>query len=183
MHKDKYYTHIDEMPLYNWRKCQEHGEFEYCRKDFEKPEPTIKARRWVKWVTSLFVKRKDVKFEFTEEQDARAWVLIYDSYLAEFGLGNEYKEILNLKKKIALINCDLALGAPKALQNKRTIFELRLRDIMEAPKDGGGMDSCITAIENWTKRGLDQRNTTVKRFYKILDDYQVWVLAQRKPTK
>ena len=75
-----YYEGIDELPLYNWIKCTSND---------------------LKFV------RKDKKG--TEQEDIEAWERIYDSYIAEYGLNEVYKKLLNAMKKKALLEVDYIL--------------------------------------------------------------------------
>ena len=72
-----YYEGIEELPLFNWIKCTS-NDLTYVRKD-----------------------KKG-----TEQEDIEAWERIYDSYIAEYGLNEVYKKLLNAMKKKALLEVD-----------------------------------------------------------------------------
>ena len=101
--KENYYYDIDEMPLFNWRKCQEKQDYKYTRKDIKKG---------------------------TEEEDLKAWDIIYDSYLSEFGLGSEYERILEIKTRIAELQCNLVIEDDRFLLNEIKRLERELNDIL-----------------------------------------------------
>lgn len=152
MRTQLYFNSIDEMPLYNWRKCQL-GEYEYTRKTDEG----------------------------NSEDDVKAWSDIYDSFLKEFGLNESYKDILNLKRRIAIIECDLILGAPKSLENQKVLLELELEEIINRKSDGD-MDTVIIHIERWRKIEVNEHTTTVRKFYKLLGEYEKYVQEMRTKT-
>ena len=66
----EYWNSIDEMPLYNWIKCNK-GNIEFTRKS----------------------KRG------TKIQDYINWKLIYNEYLKDFGFDVRYKKYLEAKNK------------------------------------------------------------------------------------
>lgn len=180
----RYFSSIDDMNLHAWRRCQEKGEYHYCRIALKEKEAKPERRKWWAIVVFLFswffVKTKEPDiFEYTEQKDMDAWLIIYDSFLKEFGIGEDYKEILSLKKQIAMVECDIAMGGARALQNKITILKLRLNDIMTRPSEGS-MDTAIDALEQKRKMDIDEHTISVRKFYSLLNEYRKWVLSQRK---
>ena len=69
--KDVYFNSIDELPVWNWWKIQETGDLIYLRKDGR-----------------LEAKRGTVKM----------WTEIHDEYLEEYGMTDEFKRNLRLKR-------------------------------------------------------------------------------------
>ena len=87
---DKYGS-IDDLPMYNWKKIHDTDE--------------------LKW---LFVNKQEI--ENNDLLEAR-WAAIYDEYLNEFGLSDEYKEILNVKRKIANLQADYIIKGDRLMLN------------------------------------------------------------------
>ena len=144
MSEELYYLSIDDMPLYNWRKCQEKEEFNYCRKNLKLG---------------------------TVKNDLEAWEKIYDSYIAEFGLGKEYKRILELRLEIANLQCDFVISGTNFIRNQIKRLERELQEIMEMPVESD-TDTILNHLRKWIGSWLNQREITVRDFYKLLRDYQ-----------
>jgi hypothetical protein len=142
-----YFNSIDDMPLYNWRKCQEKGEYIYTRKN---------------------------ELEGTEEGDAKAWLNLYDGFLVEFGVNESYKEVLGIRQKIAILQCDIICGAAAQLNNQIMLLELRLEEILGRKVDSD-MDSIIIHLERWRGIEVNEHKTSVRKFYKLLREYEKYV--------
>ena len=142
---NNYYNSIEEMPLYNWRKCQEHGELFYCRKDLTK-----KAGRKV-----------------NEKLDNEAWDEIYDTFLLEFGLGKDMIRIFELRLEIAELECDLVITENRFLINQIERLKQELKDLIEKPVEND-MDDIINYIEMWRK--IEINENTVQYIDKQLDE-------------
>jgi hypothetical protein len=132
------------MPLSNWRRCQERGELIYTRKDIEAGD---------------------------DAGDVKAWEQIYDSYLLEFGLGKEYERILELRTDIALLECDLVIEEDNFIRNKIKRLERELKEILDRPVEID-TDGVLIALENWRGFSIDEDNTTVRKFYKLMIAYK-----------
>jgi hypothetical protein len=131
------------MPMFNWRRCLEHGQLEYCRKNLDEGE---------------------------EKDDEKSYELIYDSYLKEFGLGKEYENLLELKREKALLECDFVLTDDRFILNRIRQIEFELED-MAQDKHGMDMDTVIIYIEKWRGFEINEHTITVKKFYKLLNAY------------
>ena len=177
MQDANYFLDITTMPLFNWRKCQEHNSYEFCRI----PPKNLSgwdARSWFDWVVRRFYK-KPKPFEYTEETDAKAWATIYDSFLKEFGLGDDYERVIELTRKIAIYECDLVIEDDNFLINKVNILKAELKKLLDKP-NGIDMDTCIDYIEKWRKMPLNEHETSVQKFYKLLRDYKAAMIKQAK---
>lgn len=132
------------MPLYNWRKCQEREELQYCRKDLEVG---------------------------SDKEDAEAWDVVYDTFLGEFGLGKDYERILEIQIELAELRCDFIIEDDPFLKNMIKRLEHELQELMDRPVEND-MDAVIIHIENWRKIEVNEHTTTVRKFYKLLREYQ-----------
>ena len=159
-----YYKSIDEMPLFNWRKCQEQGLLMFSRIE---GKTVVNARKWVVWLLSFVYKRG----KFTTENDLKAWEKIYDSYLAEFGLGDDYEYLLDLKQRITEVNLDIAISGDKFLLNKSRRLQEELDEFIARPSEGD-TDTAIVYLSKWLGYNLNQKEVTVREFYKMLRDYK-----------
>ena len=147
-----YYDDIEDFPLYNWRKIQEQNLFKFVRKDVDSG---------------------------TVKNDKKFWVKIQDSFLKEFGLTKEYERILELQIEIAELECDLVINDTPFLQNKIRHLNQELEDL----RNRGGesdMDETIHYIESWRKIEINERTTTVRKFFKLLRTYKKEVAQSKK---
>ena len=94
----KYYDSIDEIPLFNWWKIRD-GEYKYARIDLD---------------------------HGSREQDVKAFIRINDSYMAEFGLDTEMERVIELKREIAIMQCDFVTSGDNFLRNNIRRLELEL---------------------------------------------------------
>ena len=76
---EKYWGSIDEMPLYNWIKCN-NGHLEYVRNG-----------------------------RGNKANDVINWMRLYNEYLATFGLDKRYKKYLEVKRKKALLQAEYVI--------------------------------------------------------------------------
>lgn len=149
-----YYGDIDEMPLYNWRKCNE-GKVHYTRKNLEKG---------------------------TKKRDHEQWEKTYDSYLAEFGLGQDYARYYELKIELAVIQCEFVETDDRFLLNRIKQLEHEIKELLER-EPGADTDTAIVHLSKWMGSLIDQKKVTVRMFYKMLNEQQKEAEALKKKMK
>ena len=135
-----YVINIDECMVYNWRKCQE-GDLKYTRKDISKGD---------------------------KDSDALAYDMIYDSYLKKFGLGKNFERVLELKKEIALLQCDLVIDSNNSLKNIIRRYKKELEDILNKPSDGD-LTTVLIHVSKWMGSPVREKETTVLELYSMLE--------------
>lgn len=137
---ENYLVNIDECFVYNWRKCQE-GDLSYTRKDRNKG---------------------------TEEEDIKAFELIQDSYYDVFGLGKQYLEVLELKKDIALAECELVITSDNFIKNEIKRLKRELNNIL-TQSEGGDLSETLVHVSKWMGSQVKEKETTVLELYKMLE--------------
>jgi len=150
-----YYTNIDDFPMYNWRKIQEKSLINFTRKDITKG---------------------------TSKEDKAHWILIQDSFLAEFGLHKDYERILQLQIEIAELECDLVIDDNTFLQNRIRHLNSEIEEIRNRGTESD-MDETIHYIETWRKIEVNEKTTSVRKFYKLLRTYKKESDKNKKSTK
>ena len=105
----EYWSSIDEMPLYNWIKCN-NGKLEFTR-----------------------ITKKGNKV-----QDYIHWKRLYNEYLTEFGLDTRYKKYLDAQKKKALLQSEYVITKERFKLTEIEIQEQRIKDL-EVHFAGGGL--------------------------------------------
>ena len=150
----KHYNNISEMPVYNWRMCNE-GNPEYTRLDINKG---------------------------TMQEDSAAWDSVYDSYITKFGLGKEYLRVLEIRKDVALLQCDLVITDDKFLNNKIKRLNRELDEILSKPVEGD-VTSCVIHLSKWCGYRVNEKEVTVLEFYTMLQEYKKEIEAQKEHGK
>lgn len=148
----QYYSGIDEMPLFNWRKCQEKGDYKYARISIENGSDLL---------------------------DEFSWKIIYDTYLEEFGFTSTYVRIMELQHEIAELQCDFIIQDRRFILNKIKMLEGELSELVERPNESD-MDQAITYISKWLGFRINPKETTVREFFKYVRDYEKEVEAMKK---
>lgn len=135
-----YYDSIDEISMYNWRKCIS-GDKRYTRINIEIGD---------------------------EKQDLDAWKRIYDTYLSLFGLSKQYKEYLSKQSAYIRALKKYAISGDDFDKNDVNVLRAEL-DKMERDFSGDGsssLDDVIVYVSKWLGGGfIDEKKTTVRQFY------------------
>jgi len=139
----EYYSDIEDFSMYNWRKIQEKGLIKYTRKDIENG---------------------------TLKQDRQYWVKIQDSFLDEFGLSKDQARIIELQIEIAELECDLVIEDDAFLENKIRHLNTDIKEIRDRGT-GGDLDDTIHYLETWRKIEINEKTTSVRKFYKMYRTY------------
>jgi len=136
------YSSIDDLPMYNWKKIHDTDE--------------------LKW---LFVGK--VKCENTIELE-KLWGNIYDEYLGEFGLSQDYKDILNVKRKIANLQADYIIKGDRILLNYINIEENALQSLYDSNKGGSTFRDSLVHLEKMQGIKINTKTITVADYYNYL---------------
>lgn len=134
---------FDSIILFNWWKIQE-GEYKYTRLDLN---------------------------DGNDELDDEAYCIINDEYLEEFGLGDDFERVLELRTQIALLQCDFVINDDNYLRNKIRTLQNELKEIMERPIDFD-RDAVLIQLEKWMGFKLDEKEIKARKFYKIVNEYK-----------
>jgi len=149
-----YYTHIEDLPLRNWRKITEKGDLTYTRLD-----PN----------------------EGTRKEDFNHAEIIQDSFLGEFGFSAEQQRIFELQADIALLECDLVITDDNFLKNKIKRLRRELEELQG--RNGSDFDEVIHYIEVWRRIEVNEATMTTKKFFKLLETYKKEVEKSKKALK
>ncbi len=138
----KKYSSIDDLPMYNWKKIHDTNE--------------------LKW---LFVTKQEVE---NNELLEKRWALIYDEYLNEFGLSDEYKEILNVKRKIANLQADYIIKGDRVILNFINIEKNALESLYDTSKKGSSFRESLVHLEKMQGIKINTKQITVADYYNYL---------------
>lgn len=150
-----YFDSIDDFVLARWWKCTD-GDLRYTRVNIN---------------------------EGSEANDWEAWCKIHDSYLNEFGISGEAKVVFELRKRIALLQCDLVIENNDFLRNEVRRLTAELLDILNRTSiDGAELtrDGLVIHLEKWIGFRLNEDEMTTRKFYSIVREYEREVIAMKK---
>ena len=149
MLNSNYYDSIDEMLLFNWRRCQEKGEYVFMRRNMDEEDGR----------------------KVSEEKDLIAWEKVYGEYIDEFGWGKFFERVWELKEQIALAKCDYIIENRRYLLNEVNSLQAELDELLNREVDGD-MDTCIIHLSRWMTYRINDRETTVREFFKMLNEFE-----------
>jgi hypothetical protein len=139
------FSSIDDLPQWNWVQIHRTGNLAY-----------------IKQLDSY--RKLDVDNSLTFEQ---IWLEIYDEYLEEFGLSNEYKEILERKKQIARMKNEFILTDNRSLLNFIKIEELELENSFDK-SETIGFEGVVVGIEKLQGIKIETKKITVYEYNNYL---------------
>lgn len=139
-----YYSSIDEMPIYNWFKCNK-GELKYVVKEGK---------------------------EVDEIKCHEAFKAIYDEYLKTFGVGDRYEEYLKVQLRITEYNCDFVITGNRKILNKIDQLEERLRNMEMNNGESATPEKVIMYLSKWLGFHIPQKETTVSEYFTWIEEYR-----------
>ena len=146
MQKD-YFNSIDNLPIWNWWKIAESGNLIYLQKleDYDgKEDYTMKA------------------FEL--------WNKLQDEYLDEFGITDEFRQMLTLKKKWIKAKTDFLVTGERFKLTEIDIIEAQISETMTTKVNVKKEDSMIM-LEQKLSFPLDEKKLSVKKYYNYINHF------------
>lgn len=141
-----YYRGIDELPIYNWFKINQTNDLTYLLK--EKHEVN---------------KRQLPVLE-------RAFDKIYREYIDTFGVPEQLREILILKRDIRVLEIDIVLTGDFSLQTFIDIKRRELEQLLQKPKEEKVSINDVKAyVEKYMGFRINERECTVKDYYTYVE--------------
>lgn len=146
--KEKFYTSIDELPIYNWFK--------------------IKSENNLKWL------QKGSDYLLTKKNTQKAiaiFDLIQDEFIKSFGINEEYKYVLEKQRDLLILKSDLILQEDTSLLTFIEIAEKELELISSDDKQSpNGINDGKVNIEKYLGFKIDLKTTTVLEYYSYVED-------------
>ena len=143
-----YYLDIEDMPIYNWKKCR-NGQLEYTRIDLSKGN---------------------------EAKDSKAWEAVYDTYIKAFGFGKEFNNYLKLQQRRIRKLREFAINGDRFIWNEIEQLNNELRSIQKKFDGKDSIDDSIIYVSKWMGGMIDEKKVTVKQFYtaqmKMIEEYE-----------
>jgi hypothetical protein len=132
------------MPLDNWIRITEDGEYKYMCKDPEN------------------VKGVDL---------AEAWYNLNDEYIQRYGLSSLYTRLLKKMKEKALLELNYVTSRDRFKLTEISLAEEELRSMMSNRGEGIGIREALIHLSKYMGFRLDPRQITVSEFFNIRDKH------------
>ena len=142
MNDKKYYIYLDELPIWNWHKIANTGNLIYLHKDND--------------------------YSKTDYSLVEIWDKLQDEYLEEFGITNEFRAMLVLKKRWINIKSNFLLTGDRFLLNELDEIEIDLKDTSES-KVISDKDDTLIMMEQQMGFPIDEKKMSVKKYYKTIN--------------
>ena len=139
---EKYYLNIEDMPLYNWHKCI-NGDYYYVRKDEKQndlPECEIAFKK------------------------------VYESYMNIFGIDKNYKQQIEVVKKIALLQCEYLITKDEFKLTQIEVENAKLEMTKTNDSSNVTLQTTLIYLSKWVGYRLDWRQVSVYEYYTLLEE-------------
>tara|TARA_R110000868_G_scaffold35798_1_gene127838 strand:- start:9173 stop:9670 length:498 start_codon:yes stop_codon:yes gene_type:complete len=139
----KVFDSIDSLPIYNWWQIHKAHDFT--------------------WLYSI--KRRKVG-KYTRTALQTKWGVVYDGYIARFGLSEDYLKLIEKKKEIAALKVERMETGSKALNTFIKIAELELNEMQKGDgREEVDFYESKSHVEKQLGFALDPMKISVSEFY------------------
>lgn len=138
----EYWDSIDDMPLFNWLKCNE-GDLKYARKHGKG----------------------------TAENDRETWLKLYNEYLSEFGINKKYEKYLIACKKRAKLQAEWVITRIKFKITEIEIQNAKIKSLELYFGEGQDVDVILIWVGKFLGYKVSKKETTVKEYFTLLKEY------------
>ena len=143
------------MPVWNWNKIHETGELKYLIKP--------------SFIQSLVRQHPNYKVmpDKNNEETAALWIDLYQQYIDEFGVNDNYKRYMQKKQQLnAKINEYIQSG-DKFKLNKINILEIDIKGMVDE-KEPQKFGEVVAGVEKFFGFQIDPKVLTVEKYYNYL---------------
>ena len=139
----KYYTELDDTPLYVWEKVLE-GNYNFMRKE-----------------------RK----EKSTNDDVIAFYILYDKYLRKYGLSKQHQKYMDKLHDIVLLKLEYLETGNKFKLTQIEISQAQLKDLK--PKENGlTIGQQVIVLSKWMGQWIDKKKITVTEYKDLIAEYE-----------
>jgi len=139
-----YYVNIEEMPLYNWEKCQD-GDLTFIRKDI---------------------------LLGSEEQDFKAWELLQYDYMERFGVSTKHARFSILQRDLLVLKLEKIIGEDRFIDSKIDDLQDEIKSFFSSNvQERNIMDKTLIHLNKEYNCGLDKKKISVFHFYLMIEEY------------
>ena len=150
MRFSRVYDNIDNLPIWNFNKVKETQDLKY-----------------------LFIS-KSILNRFYNKKLLKIWENILNQFFKEFGISEEYLNELNEERKILIMICDRWIEGDRSIETfiDKKKYELSLKNKNKKELKMGIQLSILSKYQTYR---IDEKETTVKVFYSILENYKQYI--------
>lgn len=139
----KYYTELDDTPLYVWEKVLE-GNYNFMRKE---------------------------RNEKSTNDDVIAFYKLYDKYLKKYGLSKQHQKYMDKLHDIVLLKLEYLETGNKFKLTQIEISQAQLKDLK--PKEGGlTIGQQVIVLSKWMGQWIDKKKITVTEYKDLISEYE-----------
>ena len=143
--KKDYFNSIDELPIWNWWRIAESGNLIYLHKgNYDKEDYTYKAYL--------------------------LWNKLQNEYLDEFGITEEFRQILELKKKWISKKTEFLLTGERFKLTEIDMIEAEISET-SSTKTANKKEDSIIILERKLGFPLDDKILSVKKYYNYINHF------------
>jgi hypothetical protein len=141
---NSYYASIEEMPLYNWEKCQ-NGDLTYCRVNND---------------------------ETSDALDHKAWEILNYEYMEVFGISRHHRKYLELQKRKTLLELELIETGNRFLKNKIRQTTDEINNVFKEDK-GNVMtyDASLVYLSKFMGFKLNKKTISTLEYFTMIKEY------------
>jgi len=140
----EYFNSIEELPIWNWWKIAETGNLIYLHKDSDYKE--------------------------NDYSIVKIWDALQDEYLNEFGITEDFREMLSLKKKWIIKKSEYLLTGDRFILNDIDRIESEI-DSSTSNISMVKKDDTVIMLEEKLSFPLDPKKMSVKKYYSYINYY------------
>lgn len=138
--QDKYFTSIEDLPVYNWWKLHEKNDF----KQVLRTQKDKIDKRVVEVVKEL-----------------------QNEFISTFGIDANYAQYLRKQIQIELMKIQVIKTGDRSLETMIDILEIELEDLTRKEEDKG-LNTAIIAVEKWMGFKLDSKKISTFEYYSYI---------------
>ena len=143
---EKHFLEPSEIPLYNWEKCTQ-GKYNYMR-------------------------RKDYIGKEHNKEDVNAFYSLLEKYFEQFGLGEEMKNYILIKKKIIRLNIKFIETGNLVYWNQLKIERAKLKDAEPKETNKVSISEVLIRISKLFRTWYNKKEITLEDFKYLTIEYE-----------
>ena len=107
----------------------------------------------------------------TDEDDIHVWELIYDEYIAEFGLGPVQNKVFKAMKKKAMLELDYVITGDRFKLTEIEIEIANMNAILANAGNGMSINQALIYISKWVGTWINAKTITAREYFTLLDEF------------